>query len=56
MSLVYAGTFRLGRPWVFEDVSFALWRMPENSIIDRREVQVLGDPSDPCWYPFQAFM
>ena len=56
MGFVYADALWLGRPWVFESVSLILWWMPEHSVIDRREVQVLGDASDPRWYSLQAFM
>lgn len=56
MGFVYAGALWFGRPWVSKNISFVLWWMPEYSIIDRREVEVLGDASDPCWYSLYAFM
>ena len=56
MGFVYAGALWLGRPWVFEDVSFVLWWMPEHSIIDRGEVYVLCNTSDPRWYSLQALV
>ena len=56
MGFVYTGALRLERPWVFKDVSFVLWWMPKHSIIDRGEVEVLRDTSDPRWYSLYAFM
>ena len=56
MGFVYAGALWLGRAWVFENVPFILGAMPKHSIVDGREVQILGDASDPCWDSLQAFM
>ena len=56
MGFVYADAFWLGRPRVFDSVSFVLGWMPEDSIINRREVEVLSDASDPCWYSLYTFV
>ena len=56
MGFVNASALWLWWPWVFENIFFVLRWMPEYSIIDRREIQVLGNASDPCRYSLQTFM
>ena len=41
---------------VCENILFALWGVPEYSIVYGREVEVLSDASDPCWDSFNTFM
>ena len=54
MCLVYSNALRLLWSWVFEDISFGLGGVPESSIVDRRDGEVLGDIFDPRRYPFDA--
>lgn len=41
---------------MLEDILLLLGGMPEYAIVDWREIEVLGDPSNPCWYSFESFM
>ena len=38
VGFIYAGTLWFGRSRMFEVVSLVLWRMPEHSIVDGREL------------------
>ena len=48
----------LGFRWarVFEDVSLVLWRVPEHTIVNGGEVEVLRDSSDPCRYSLNTLV
>lgn len=49
MGLVDAGALGLRRAPVLEDILRGLWRVPETSIVYRRDRQILRDPGDPSW-------
>jgi len=39
----------LGRVAMLECVSLLLGRVPESSVVDGRDIEVLGDSLDPGW-------
>lgn len=47
MSLVYPCTLWLGWPWMFWNITFSFWWVPENAIVHGRDSHVLLDPCYP---------
>lgn len=52
--LVNAGRSRLGRAGVLELVRFSSRRVPESSVVYRRDGEILGNALDPCGEPLNA--
>ena len=45
----FINTKALGGGWgrVFEFITFFFWRIPESGVIGGRDIEILGDPTDP---------
>ena len=54
VSLIDPDILRLLRPGILENIFFFGRRIPESSIINGRDSQVLGDPFDPSWQSLDA--
>ena len=54
MCFVDASTRWLERSRMLEDIFLGIRRMPEYSIVDWREVQILSNARDPCRYPLYS--
>ena len=52
MCLIDPSAERLGWALVFEDIFLFFGRVPEPSIVDGGNIEVLGDSFDPSWNPF----
>lgn len=42
------------RSFILEDISLLRWRIPETSVINGRNGEILGDTSNPRWYPLHS--
>jgi len=54
MGLVNSEAWGFRGRWVLWDVALVLWGVPETGVVDRRDVEVLGDAGDPGREAFYA--
>lgn len=55
MGLVNPRTLRFRWPWVLRNITLGFWRIPEDTVIYRRDGHVLLYPRYPGRYPFYPF-